>query len=111
MQNPTTGAVTTQSLTITINAQTLLPDVTSSGQALLDAIWQERRVELAMEQQRWFDIRRQDAVSPGRAAQIMAVVGKTFHVGRDELYPIPDGDVSSAGLCQNPGYGGNVCPP
>ncbi len=103
-QDSATGTVTTQSLTIPINAQALLPAVASSGQALLDAIWQERRVELAMEQQRWFDIRRQDAASPGRAAQLMLAAGKTFHVGRDELYPIPDGEVQSAKLQQNPGY-------
>ena len=103
-QDSATGTVTTQSLTIPVNAQALLPAVAATGQALLDAIWQERRVELAMEQQRWFDIRRQDAASPGRAAQLMLAAGKTFHVGRDELYPIPDGEVQSAKLQQNPGY-------
>jgi len=100
--NPT-APLTTQALTITITSQNLLPDVTATGQALLDAIWQERRVELAMEQQRWFDIRRQDGVSPGRAALLMAAAGKTF-VARDTLYPIPSGEVQIAGLQQNPGY-------
>jgi hypothetical protein len=99
MQNPTTGAVTTQSLSVAIPAQQLLPDVTATGQTLLEAIWQERRAELAMEQHRWFDIIRQ-----GRAAQLMAAVGRTFVVGKHELYPIPAGQVTIAGLQQNPGY-------
>src|SRR6266498_912869 len=94
--NPT-APLTTQALTITITSQNLLPDVTATGQALLDAIWQERRVELAMEQQRWFDIRRQDGVSPGRAALLMAAAGKTF-VARDTLYPIPSSEAQIAGL-------------
>ncbi len=100
--NPT-AALTTQALTITITSQNLLPDVTATGQALLDAIWQERRVELAMEEQRWFDIRRQNGVSPGRAALLMAAAGKTF-VARDTLYPIPSSEAQIAGLQQNPGY-------
>jgi hypothetical protein len=100
--NPT-APLTSQALTIPITSQNLLPDVAAAGQALLDAIWQERRVELAMEQQRWFDIRRQDGVTPGRAALLMAAAGKTF-VARDTLYPIPSGEVQIAGLQQNPGY-------
>jgi SusD/RagB-like outer membrane lipoprotein/PDZ domain-containing protein len=99
-QDSTTGAITTQTLTITIAAQTLLPNVTATGQALLDAIWQERRVELAMEEQRWFDIIRQNGVFPGRAAQLM---GAGF-APRDTLYPIPAGEAAIAGLQQNPGY-------
>jgi hypothetical protein len=98
------GSTSTQAVTVTIQAEPLLPDVTATGQALLDAIWHERRVELAMEQHRWFDIRRQNAVQPGRAAQLMAVAGLTFIEGRHELYPIPAAEVEIAGLTQNPGY-------
>ncbi len=100
--NPT-APLTTQTLAISITSQNLLPDVTATGQALLDAIWQERRAELGMEQQRWFDIRRQNTVSPGRLALLMAAAGKTL-VARDTLYPIPSGEVQIAGLQQNPGY-------
>ena len=103
MQDPTSGAVTTQVLAISVNAQDLLPDVTASGQALLDAIWRERRVELAMEQHRWFEIIRENAVMPGRAAALMTAVGKTFQP-HYTLYPIPAGEVAIAGLAQNPGY-------
>lgn len=93
------GAVSTQVLTVAVMAHALLPDVTSSGQALLDAIWHERRVELAMEQHRWFDIIRQ-----GRAAEVMAADGKSFIVGVHELYPIPAVEITLTGLAQNPGY-------
>ncbi|MBK6783949.1 MAG: RagB/SusD family nutrient uptake outer membrane protein [Saprospiraceae bacterium] len=44
-----------------------------SGQALREAIWNERRFELAMEHDRFFDIVRQ-----GRAEQIMKAHGKNF---------------------------------
>ena len=99
-QDSVTGVITTQTLAITIAAQTLLPNVAATGQALLDAIWQERRVELGMEQQRWFDIIRQNGVVPGRAALLM---GAAF-AARDTLYPIPAGEAAIAGLQQNPGY-------
>jgi hypothetical protein len=91
----------TQSLTITVPAQALLPPVAAAGQPLIEAIWQERRHELAMEQHRWFDLVRQD---PARAQQFMAIAGKTFQLGKHELYPIPAGEVAIAGLQQNPGY-------
>jgi hypothetical protein len=90
---------TSTPLVVTVTAQALLPNITSSGQDLLTAIWEERRHELAMEQHRWFDIIRQ-----GRAAQLMAIAGKTFVTGKHELYPIPAREVTAAGLQQNPGY-------
>lgn len=74
----------------------LLPDITSPT---IEDIWRERRHELAMEQHRWFDIIRQ-----GRAAQVMAGVGKNFIAGTHELYPIPLAEVTIAELQQNPGY-------
>ena len=93
------GVTTTVPMTITVNAQALLPPSVAAGQPLLDAIWAERRAELGMEQHRWFDIIRE-----GRAQAAMAVAGKTFVVGKHELFPIPAGEVAVAGLKQNPGY-------
>lgn len=93
------GTTTSVPLVVTVAAQALLPPITSTGTALRTAIWEERRHELAMEQHRWFDIIRQ-----GRAAQLMAAAGKTFVVGKHELYPIPAREVAAAGLTQNPGY-------
>ncbi len=89
--------------TVTVTVAALLPDVTLTGQALLDAIWHERRVELAMEEQRFFDMRRQDVVSPGRAALLMTAHGRTWQ-SRFALYPIPASEVQISGLTQNPGY-------
>ncbi|MCC5941454.1 MAG: RagB/SusD family nutrient uptake outer membrane protein [Balneolaceae bacterium] len=90
-----------EQLTLTITVEELLPDITASGQQLLDAIWQERRVELAMEQKRWFDLIRQ-----GRAAEVMQALGKNFVEGKHELFPIPTNeiDLSNGMLQQNPGW-------
>lgn len=65
------------------------------------SIWQERRVELAMEQDRFFDIVRQ-----GRAGQILRALGKTFVDGKNEVFPIPQTqiDLSGGKITQNPGY-------
>lgn len=97
--HPAGGDATFSPLAVSVQAQALLPDVTAAGQALLEAIWSERRHELAMEQHRWFDIVRQ-----GRAPELMAVAGKTFITGTHERFPIPAGEVAVAGLQQNPGY-------
>jgi tetratricopeptide (TPR) repeat protein len=81
---------------------TILPDVTVTGKdQLRQAIWHERRVELAMEQQRWFDINRQK-----RAAAVMKAVGKNFVEGKHELFPIPQNEIDLSGglVTQNPGY-------
>lgn len=91
------GTVTQE--TVSVSATALLPDVTASGDALVEAVWRERGRELAMEEHRWFDIIRQ-----GRAPEVMAAAGKTFVVGKHELYPIPEAEVESFGLVQNPGY-------
>jgi hypothetical protein len=103
IEQPASGPTTTSSLVITIPAAALLPDVTATGPALLEAIWHERRVELAMEQHRMFDIRRQDEVTPGRAAALMAAHGKTWQP-RHALYPIPAREQQLTGIAQNPGY-------
>jgi len=97
----TANAQTNEEMTINVTAEILLPDVTASGQALLDAIWHERRVELAMEQKRWFDLQRQ-----GRAAEVMQALGKDFVVGKHELFPIPTNeiDLSNGRLQQNPNW-------
>lgn len=92
------GDVTTntQPVTVTVTAQELLPDVTAGGQALLDAIWAERRAELAMEQHRYFDLIRQ-----GRAADVL----DNFEP-RHQLYPIPQSEIDLSGdaMTQNDGY-------
>ncbi len=98
-------ATTREDWSATVSAGQLLPDVTTTGQSLLDAIWHERRVELAMEQHRWQEIIRMDAVRPGIAQEIMSAHGKTFQP-HHRLYPIPQSEIDLSGqrMTQNPGY-------
>jgi hypothetical protein len=93
------GSETTTAFIRVLQAEPLLPDVTAGGDALLAAIWSERRSELGMEQHRWFDIIRQ-----GRAAELMTAIGKDFQEGVHNLFPLPSGEVQITGLQQNPGY-------
>jgi hypothetical protein len=68
-------------------------------------IWHERRVELAMEHDRFFDLIRQDALAPGRAAAAFTAHGKTFNQ-RNKVFPIPQRQIDLGGgnLKQNDGY-------
>ena len=87
---------------------------TDSPESLRAAIRHERRVELAMEGHRWFDI-----VRWGIAAQIMnkkdGTYGSTetqeardemanFVPGKHELFPLPSEELALNPMEQNPGY-------
>lgn len=77
-----------------------LPNVVTTDQtALRQAIWKERRAELAMEFDRFFDVIRQ-----GRGAAVFGPKG--FVAGKNEVWPIPQNeiDLSAGTLTQNPGY-------
>lgn len=65
------------------------------------SIWKERRLEMAMEQDRWFDL-----IRTGQAETAMALDGKTFVVGKHEVFPIPQEQIIASGglLVQNNGY-------
>lgn len=90
----------TQIVVNTVTTEQLLPDITATGQQLLDAIWHERRVELAMEQQRFFDLQRQ-----GRAGELLRAQGKNYEDGKHNLYPIPQNEMDLNPMMeQNPGY-------
>lgn len=67
----------------------------------LQQIYNERRWEMAMEHERWFDI-----VRTGQAQAAMAANGKTFVPGKHEVFPIPDPQIAVSGgrLIQNNGY-------
>jgi hypothetical protein len=81
---------------------TILPPVTVTDRDQLRLrIWQERRVELAMEQHRWFDLLRQR-----RAGEVMRKLGKNFVDGKHELFPIPITEIDLSGglIRQNQGY-------
>jgi tetratricopeptide (TPR) repeat protein len=70
-------------------------NVTLTGQALTQAIWDERRLELAMDGDRFFDL-----VRTGQAATKIA----NFKAGKNEVFPIPQEEINVTGLKQNPGY-------
>ncbi|MFA8437171.1 MAG: RagB/SusD family nutrient uptake outer membrane protein [Marinifilaceae bacterium] len=80
----------------------ILPNVMTTDKAeLRKAIWHERRVELAMEQNRYWDILRQ-----GRAAELLQALGKNFVEEKHNLLPLPqvDIDATEGVITQNPGY-------
>lgn len=64
-------------------------------------VWKERRLELAFEHDRFFDLVRQ-----GRAGVVLRKHGKDFVDGKHEVFPIPQSQIDKAGgvLKQNPGY-------
>ncbi len=69
------------------------------GTVDLDAVYRERRAEMAMESDRFYDL-----VRTGRAAQVLGPYG--FVAGKNELFPIPQSeiDLSEGTLTQNPGW-------
>ena len=67
----------------------------SIGPVLTKEIWDERRLELAMEGHRFFDL-----VRTGEAAATIA----GFVTGKHEVFPIPQTEIDISGLTQNSGY-------
>ena len=70
-------------------------NIMATGSQLYAAILNERRLEFAMEGERFFDL-----VRTGQAAANI----KGFVVGKNEVFPIPQHEVLVSGLKQNPGY-------
>jgi hypothetical protein len=79
----------------------LAPVTVMDQSQLREKIYHERRVELAMEQHRWFDLCRW-----GREGSVMKAVGKNFIDGKHELLPVPQSEVDLTGgiLVQNKNY-------
>jgi len=67
----------------------------STGTTLTQEIWDERRLELAGEGSRFFDL-----VRTGQAANVIS----GFVAGKHELFPIPQTEIDVSNLTQNPGY-------
>lgn len=80
-----------------VRARVNMPALSSSGQALVEDIWKERRLELSGEGHRFFDL-----VRTGKAATSIS----GFVTGKHELFPIPRVEIDLAGgkWTQNPNY-------
>nr|WP_321222596.1 RagB/SusD family nutrient uptake outer membrane protein [uncultured Psychroserpens sp.] len=79
-----------------VRTRATLDDITASGNALTDAIYQERRLELVGEGHQFFDL-----VRTGRGNQIDG-----FSANKNELFPVPFEEIqfSNGNWQQNPGY-------
>ncbi|WP_124980983.1 RagB/SusD family nutrient uptake outer membrane protein [Nonlabens xiamenensis] len=84
-----------------LNQIRLRAGLTPATDLSTQAIWEERRLEMAFEHDRYFDLVRQ-----GRAAQVLNAKGIPFVQGKHEVFPIPQEqiDLSDGALVQNPNY-------
>jgi hypothetical protein len=96
-----------------------LPTINSSGTQLINDIYRERRLELAMEGHRYYDLKR-----TGRLAEAMSNFlnynvnestdlydagndeGRLFNASIHTIFPIPQSEIDLSGglITQNPGY-------
>ncbi|MBP9134675.1 MAG: RagB/SusD family nutrient uptake outer membrane protein [Saprospiraceae bacterium] len=77
----------------------LAPTTATTADALRTAIAKERRLELAFEGHRWYDLKR-----TGKAIETMSALGYTINENK-LLFPIPQGERDkNINLKQNPGY-------
>lgn len=124
--NPTGARSTTPAANYKVGLYT--GQFTAQGKAYArTAVQFERRIELGMEGHRFFDLQRWDGVYGGPMGNgfmagvinsylahenavpnfpIALIKGATFTAGKNELYPIPQGqiDVTYGAIKQNPGY-------
>ena len=81
-----------------------LPEITETGkEKLREIIWNERRIELALEGHRFFDLIRADKMVPGYAEKMMKAHGKTnFSIAKHATFFIPQKQVDiSQGVLKN----------
>ncbi|MEG1587124.1 MAG: RagB/SusD family nutrient uptake outer membrane protein, partial [Bacteroidales bacterium] len=72
----------------------------TSGTPSLQDIWDERRAEFAMEEDRFFDL-----IRTGQAQSVFAKLGITFVPNVNNIFPIPSVQIDlNRNLKQNPGY-------
>jgi hypothetical protein len=71
-------------------------DVNHRIPATVQAVWDERRLELGMEGDRFFDL--------VRTGQASSVLGSGYSTATKGLFPIPQREIDISGLSQNEGY-------
>lgn len=83
-----------------VRSRVNLPSITETNkESLRQIIWHERRLELAMEHDRWFDL-----IRTGQASSVMKALGKPFEP-KNELFPIPNNQLNQTPeMGQNPGW-------
>jgi hypothetical protein len=98
-----------------VRSRVQLPAVTSTGTDLFAAIKLERKLELAFEGTRFFDLQRwgdayealkdQGKSIPDGAGGFLHPVGAGYKQGKNELLPIPEYEMTvNTAMTQNPGY-------
>lgn len=120
--NAATATYTTQTTPAANYNIALYTPLTFTAGNALTAIRFERRLELAMEGQRFFDLQRYDKETPGTMATVINTyiarekarrpikANAQFTRGRNEIFPIPQNEIDNMNadgkvrLVQNPGY-------
>ncbi len=85
-----------------VRSRVSLPNTTASAQAdMRAAVAKERRLELAFEGHRWFDLKR-----TGTAIEVMNALGFSYQVDANKLlWPLPQREMdANPNLVQNNGY-------
>jgi starch-binding outer membrane protein, SusD/RagB family len=92
---PTVSGMTADNAVNLVRERAGLPDLSGITP---QQIWDERRAELALEEDRFFDL-----IRTGQAATALA--SKGFMTGKHEVYPIPSAQMQlNPNLIQNNGY-------